>query len=81
MFVCFEDGNVEISFVNLSLLSKITKISISLGSLVEHGEEILAENLEFNIKMLAQNGLAQGLEVKIKKIPGNSWILEKIQGE
>ncbi|MEK7167948.1 MAG: hydrogenase/urease maturation nickel metallochaperone HypA [Patescibacteria group bacterium] len=62
-------------------LKKITKISISLGSLVEHGEEILAENLEFNIKMLAQNGLAQGLEVKIKKIPGNSWILEKIQGE
>lgn len=62
-------------------LKKVSKVLIELGSLTEHGEEILAENLAFNIRMLAQNSLAQGLGVEIEKTPGNHWILKEIKGE
>jgi Zn finger protein HypA/HybF involved in hydrogenase expression len=62
-------------------LKKITKATIELGSIVEHGEEILPENLVFNIKMLAEGGLAEGLEVSVAKIAGDSWILKEIEGE
>lgn len=62
-------------------LKKITEVGIELGSLTEHGEEVLAENLEFNIKMMAKNSLADGLTVVVKKIPGNIWILKDIKGK
>ncbi len=62
-------------------LKKITKAVIELGQIVEHGEEILAENLEFNIKMLAEGGPAEGIEIVIKKIVDNKWILQEISGE
>ena len=62
-------------------LKKVTKAVIELGSIVEHGEEILAENLEFNIKMLSQGSLAEGLAVEIKKVIGDSWVLKEIEGE
>jgi Zn finger protein HypA/HybF involved in hydrogenase expression len=60
-------------------LKKITKVVIELGSIAEHGEEILAENLKFNIKMLAQGGLAEDLAIIINKISGDSWILKEIE--
>lgn len=62
-------------------LKKITKASIDLGVIVEHGEEVLPENLKFNIKMLAQGGLADGLEVEVGQISGDSWVLKDIEGE
>ncbi|MDO8669208.1 MAG: hypothetical protein Q7K65_02855 [Candidatus Buchananbacteria bacterium] len=62
-------------------LKKITKAEIELGSLVEHGEEILPANLDFNIKMLAEGGIADGLEISIKRTVGNSWTLKNIEGD
>ncbi len=62
-------------------LKKVSKATIELGSIVEHGEEILPANLDFNIKMLAQGGIAEGLEIKINKIKGDSWVLKEIDGE
>lgn len=62
-------------------LQKITSAEIDLGSIVEHGEEVLPANLIFNIKMLAHGGKADSLTVKINKIPGTSWILKTIDGE
>ena len=62
-------------------LKKITKAVIELGSVVEHGEEVLPANLDFNIKLLAQGGLAEGLELEIKKISSDSWVLKEIEGE
>ena len=62
-------------------LKKVTKAKIELGSIIEHGDEISSENLEFNIKLLAQNTLAKGIEVEIKKVKGGSWVLLEIQGE
>ncbi len=62
-------------------LKKITKATISLGSIVEHGEEVLPANLIFNIKLLAQGGSADGLEIAIDKVSGDKWVLEDIEGE
>ena len=62
-------------------LSKIKKATIELGSIVEHGEEILPENLKFNIKILAEGSVAEGIKVVINKIEGDSWVLKEIEGE
>ena len=62
-------------------LKKITKAVIELGVIVEHGEEVLPENLDFNIKMLAKGGPAEGAELVISSTPGNNWMLKEIEGE
>ncbi|MDD5341041.1 MAG: hypothetical protein PHC97_01235 [Patescibacteria group bacterium] len=62
-------------------LRKITKAVIDLGSMVEHGEELLPANVEFNIKMLAQGTIAENLETIINKTHGDSWVLKEIEGE
>lgn len=62
-------------------LTKVTKAKIKLGEIIEHGETISPENLEFNIKMLAKGTLAEDLKLTIEKIGGNLWELEEIEGE
>ena len=62
-------------------LKKVIRAEIGLGVIIEHGEEILPENLKFNIKMLAQGGFADGLEIEIGKITGGDWVLKNIEGE
>jgi len=70
-----------IDYAQKNNLKKITKAVIELGSIVEHGEEILPENLKFNIKLLAQASIAAGLDVKIEKTSGPNWVLKEIEGE
>ena len=62
-------------------LSKINKAVVELGSIVEHGEEVLPENLEFNIKMMAKGGKAEEIKLIFNKISGNDWVLKEIEGE
>ena len=62
-------------------LTKIKRAVIELGSIIEHGEEILAENLVFNIKLLAEGGPAAGIDLEINEVPGDSWVLKEIEGE
>jgi Zn finger protein HypA/HybF involved in hydrogenase expression len=62
-------------------LSKVTKATIELGSIIEHGEEVLPENLDFNIKMLAEGGIADGIELMINRGSGDNWVLKEIDGE
>lgn len=62
-------------------LQKVTKAVIELGSIVEHGEEVLPENLKFNIEMLAKGGLAEGIELEISKAEGTNWNLKEIEGK
>lgn len=59
---------------------KISKIEIELGSLVEHGEEILSENLIYNFKLLSKNTIAENAKIKINKIKGDTWRLLEIDG-
>ena len=62
-------------------LKKVTKAVIELGSIIEHGETVKAENLEFNIKMLAEGGLAEGLKIEIVESSSSDWVLREIEGE
>lgn len=61
-------------------LKKVTKAVIEIGSIVEHGEEVLPENLDFNINMLAEGGIAENLELDIIRTVGDTWILKEIEG-
>jgi Zn finger protein HypA/HybF involved in hydrogenase expression len=72
---------VILDYAQKNNLKKVTKAVIDLGSIVEHGEELSPVNLEFNIKMLAEGTLANGLRVVINKIQGDSWVLREIEGE
>jgi len=70
-----------LDYAQKNKLKRVTGATIELGEIVEHGSEIAPENLEFNLKMLAQKTLAEGLNVDIKKVKGNSWALKEIEGE
>lgn len=61
-------------------LLKVKKIVIELGSIIEHSQDINADNLAFNIKLLAKNTPARGAEVVIKRVKGSSWKLVEIEG-
>jgi hydrogenase nickel incorporation protein HypA/HybF len=58
---------------------KIKKIELELGSILEHGEYILPENLIFNFNLLSKNTIAESAELIIKKIVGDNWKLVSIE--
>lgn len=72
---------VALEYAAKNKLKKITVISVELGTVVEHGEEINPDNLKFNLQLLAKNTPAQGAQIKIGKIKGESWNLKEIEGE
>ena len=47
---------------------KVKKIELELGSILEHGEYILLENLVFNFNLLSKNTIAENAELNVKKI-------------
>jgi len=66
---------------NENKLLEVKKIVIELGSVVEHGQEINADNLVFNLKLLAKNSPARNAEIVIKKVKGSTWKLVEIEGD
>jgi len=62
-------------------LKKLNQINLELGSVVEHGEEIKAENLEFNIRLILKDYLNNKTKIIIDKVKGNGWKLVSIDGE
>lgn len=62
-------------------LHSVKRIAIELGVISEHGADITSENLEFNLNLLNQGTIADGAEIIIKKIKGNSWNLLEISGK
>ena len=62
-------------------LKTVEKIVIDLGSVIEHGADISAENLQFNLNLLNQGSLAEGAEIIINKVSGNDWRLVSISGD
>lgn len=61
-------------------LKKITKLVIEMGQVVDHGEAISPENLEFNINVVAKDTLAKDAQVVIKKIDKPQVRLIEIEG-
>ncbi|MCX6745595.1 MAG: hydrogenase/urease maturation nickel metallochaperone HypA [Candidatus Parcubacteria bacterium] len=72
---------VILDYAQKNKLKKVKGAVIELGQITEHGSEIAPENLEFNLKMLAKETLANGIDVKINKIKSNDWVLKEIEGE
>lgn len=60
-------------------LKNVSKIEIELGSILEHGQEILPENLIHNFNLLAEQTIAKNAELKIEKIKGDKWKLVSIE--
>ena len=58
---------------------KVKKIELELGSILEHGEYILLENLVFNFNLLSKNTIAENAELNVKKIKGEDWKLIAIE--
>jgi len=69
-----------LEYVSKNGFKKVSKIEMELGSLLEHGEEILPENLIFNFKLLSKNTIAENAELNVKKIKGEEWKLISIEG-
>lgn len=59
---------------------KIKKIELELGSILEHGEYILPENLIFNFNLISKNTIAESAELIIEKTEGENWKLVSIEG-
>ncbi len=66
---------------NKNNLKQVKKIVIDLGSVIEHGADISGENLEFNLKMLNKDTLADGAEIIINRVDGYDWKLVSISGD
>jgi len=62
-------------FATKHKLSKITKIKMELGRIIEHKENISPKNLKYNINLLLP------CQVHIKKIKGHKWRLVSISGD
>ncbi len=62
-------------------LKNVSKVRLELGSIIEHGAEILPENLIHNFKLLAKDTPAEKVKLEIKIAKGNSWKLIDIEGE
>ena len=65
--------------VNKHQLKKLTSIDIELGQVIEHGQDILPENLEFNLRMILKNLVNSKTKINIKKVKGSLWKLVSIE--
>lgn len=62
-------------------LKKITKLVIEIGEVIDHGEAISQENLEFNINVVSLGTIAKDAQVVIRKINEPRVRLIEIEGE
>ena len=61
-------------------LQQVKIVEINLGSIVEHGADISAENLDFNLRTIGSELLSPDAQIKINKVEGNDWELVSISG-
>jgi Zn finger protein HypA/HybF involved in hydrogenase expression len=62
-------------------LKKITSLVIEMGKVIDHGEAIKKENLEFNLDMVSKGTLAENAQYVIKETDGSDIRLVEIEGE
>jgi Zn finger protein HypA/HybF involved in hydrogenase expression len=62
-------------------IKNIKKIVVELGSVIEHGAEILPENIKFNIVALARDTMAAGVQVEVRQSLGTQVKLVEIEGD
>ena len=62
-------------------LKTITKIVVKLGKIIEHNEEIKAENLQFNFELVKRNTIAEKATLVIIRGRGKELVIVEVQGE
>jgi len=67
-------------YAQKSNLKTVEVVEIELGSVIEHGADITAENLEFNLKMLGTEIFSKDVKININKVTGSDWKLVSIAG-
>lgn len=70
-----------LDYANKNGLKNISKVRLELGSIIEHGEDIIPENLRHNFKLLAEKTIAKNAKLEIKKIKGEIWKILDIEGD
>jgi Zn finger protein HypA/HybF involved in hydrogenase expression len=70
-----------LEYAKKSNLKIIKKVEIDLGSIVEHGANISAENLDFNLRMLGRDFFSKDIQININKVTGSDWKLISISGD
>jgi Zn finger protein HypA/HybF involved in hydrogenase expression len=69
-------------------LSKINRVSVDIGQIAmahdghdEHVEDISEENLRFGIAAVAKGTILENTVFEIKKVQGDHWNLNELDGE
>lgn len=62
-------------------LKKITSIVVKLGTIVEHNQEILPSNLQFNFELVKRNTIADQARLIIKPGKGRELAVIEVRGE
>jgi len=74
-------AQIIIEHVKKHQLKKLTSVEIELGEVIEHGQDILPENLEFNLRMILKDLVNRQTKINIKKVQDNAWKLVSIEGK
>ncbi len=70
-----------LDYANKNGFKNVSKVELELGSIIEHGEEILPENLIHNFRLLAEKTIARKAKLKIKRGEEDRWKLISIEGQ
>ena len=62
-------------------LKKVTRITVKLGRVIQHYEEIKPENLRFNFKLVKRNTVVESARLVILKARGKSLTISSVEGE
>ena len=62
-------------------LKKISKITIKLGKIIEHNEELQPENLQFNFGLVRNNTIADKAKLVILKGKGRELNIVEVEGD
>ena len=71
----------SIEIAKKNRLKKIDKITVPLGQIIEHNQQIIPENLKFNFELVKKNTIAENASLEIKNTKGRKISIDEVQGE
>jgi len=74
-------AQVIMEHLNRHHLTKLQAVDIELGSVIEHGEDINPENLDFNLRLILKDVVSPATRINIQKVKGESWKLVSLEAE
>ena len=62
-------------------LKTVDKVTVRLGTIVEHNQELSPENLLFNFNLVKKNTIAEKAKLAIKPGQGRELTITEVQGK